>query len=155
MTPTEIRAAVQRLNSKTVAGEEEAWCELRDLGAEVVPYLREAYSTFGRWQGRVSLVFHSVRFARESEDAFQLGLQAINDRATLVRYRACSLLAYSLRKDALAPLKGLLKHDDQQTVDDAKAAIKAIKKQNHHLFRDRDSSGRVRWIVNESDREQH
>lgn len=155
MTPEDIRAAVQRLNSKTVAGEEEAWGDLRDLGVKVVPYLREAYPTFGRWQGRVSLVFHSIRYARESEDAFQLGLQAINDRATLVRYRACSLLAYSLRNDALRPLKKLLKHDDQQTVDDAKAAIKAIKKRNHHLFRDRDNSGRVHWIVNESDRESY
>ena len=152
MTPTEIRAAVQRLNSKTVAGEEEAWGELRDLGAEVVPYLREAYSMFGRWQGRMSLVFHSIRYARESDDAFQLGLEAISDRATLVRYRACSLLAYSLRKDALEPLKSLLKHDDQQTVDDAKAAINAIEKQNHHLFVDRDNSGRASWIVNEFDR---
>ena len=155
MTPNEIRSAVQRLNSKTVAGEEEAWDELRDLGAAVVPYLREAYPDFGRWQGRVSLVFHSIRYARVSEDAFQLGLQGINDRATLVRYRACALLAYSLRKDALKPLKALLKHEDQKTVEDAKAAIRAIKKQNHHLFIDRSNSGRTHWVVNESDRETH
>ena|SRR5688572_3220673 len=153
MTPSDIRAAVQRLNASTVAGEEEAWGALRELGVAVVPYLREAYPTFTRWQGRVSLVYHSIRYGRVSEDAFLLGLEAIEDRATLVRYRACSLLAYSLRKDALFRLKQLLKHQDPKTVADAKAAMRAIEKQNHHLFQDRDHSGRVKWVVNDADRE--
>jgi hypothetical protein len=144
---------VQRLNSSTVAGEEEARGSLRDLGVAVVPYLREAYPTFTRWQGRVSLVYHSIRYGRVSEDAFQLGLEALEDRATLVRYRACALLAYSLRKDALFRLKPLLKHHDSKTAADAKAAMRAIEKQNHHLFQDRDNSGRVKWVVNDADRE--
>ena len=152
MTPTEIRAVVQRLNSTTVAGEEAAWSELRGLGEAVVPYLREAYPTFKRWQGRVSLVYHSIRYARVSEDAFQLGLQALGDRATGVRYRACGLLAYSLRADALFRLNQLLQHEDANTIADAQAAITAIKKRNHHLFVDRDGSGRSFWVVNEEDR---
>jgi len=55
---------VQRLNGTSVAAEEEAWSSLRELGENVVPFLREAYPTFTRWQGRVSLVFHSIRYAR-------------------------------------------------------------------------------------------
>jgi hypothetical protein len=152
MTPEEIRAAVQRLNAPTVAGEEQAWSELRGLGVAVVPYLREAYPRFKRWQGRVSLVFHSIRYGRVSEDAFRLGLEALNDRATVVRYRACALLAYSLRKDALFCLNQMLEHRDAKTAADAKAAIAAIKEQNHHLFVDRDRSGRMIWVVNEEDR---
>jgi len=152
VTPTEIRAVVQRLNSTTVVGEEEAWNELRGLGEVVVPYLREAYPTFKRWQGRVSLVFHSIRYSRVSEDAFQLGLEASGDRVTVVRYRACGLLAYSLREDALFQLNQLLHHEDAKTVADARAAITAIKKRNHHLFVDRDGSGRSFWVVNEGDR---
>jgi hypothetical protein len=152
VTPAEIRAAVQRLNSRTVAAEEQAWSELRGLGEAVVPYLREAYPTFKRWQGRVSLVFHSIRYGRVSEDAFQLGLAALHDRATVVRYRACGLLAYSLREDALSRLNQMLRHDDAKTAADAKAAITAISKRNHHLFVDRDGSGRSFWVVNEEDR---
>ena len=152
MTPEEIRAAVQRLNGTSVAAEEEAWSSLRELGENVVPFLREAYPTFTRWQGRVSLVFHSIRYARVSEDAFLLGLDALNDRATLVRYRACALLAYSLRRDALPGLKHLLKHRDPRTIADATASIHAIEKQNHHLLVDRTGSGRTSWVVNEEDR---
>jgi hypothetical protein len=152
MSPSEIRAAVKDLNCKTVAGEQAAWARLQHLGVEVVPYLREAYPTFSRWQGRVSLVFHSIRYACISEDAFQLGLEALNDRATVVRYRACALVAYSLRRDALFALKKLLSHADSKTVEDAKAAMNAIRKQNHHLFQDRDQSGMVRWVVNPEDR---
>jgi hypothetical protein len=152
MTPTEIRATIKALNSNTVAGEEEAWSKLRHLGVEVVPYLREAYPSLSRWQGRVSLVFHSIRFARVSEEAFQLGLEALNDRATVVRYRACALLAYSLRKDALFALKRLLTHADSKTADNAAAAMNAIRRQNHHLFVDRDGSGNVSWVVNDEDR---
>lgn len=37
------------------------------------------------------------------------------------------------------------------TAEDAAAAIDAIERQNHHLFVDRDHSGRVRWSVNPDD----
>jgi len=61
------------------------------------------------------------------------------------------LLAYSLRKDALAKLRPLLQHSDPRTREDARAAIDAIEKRNHHLYVDRDHSGRARWVVNEGD----
>lgn len=153
MNANELSKLVGRLETTSVVAEEEAWGLLRPLGIEVVPFLRAAYPTFRKSQGRVSLVFHSIRYARSSEDAFQLGIAATKDRATLVRYRACGLLAYSLRKDALPVLRELLNHSDKRTSEDARAAIDAISHQNHHYFVDRDHSGRTTWVVNESDRD--
>lgn len=153
MNANELSKLVGRLETTSVVAEEEAWSLLRPLGIEVVPFLRAAYPTFRKSQGRVSLVFHSIRYARSSEDAFQLGIAATKDRATLVRYRACGLLAYSLRKDALPVLRELLNHSDKRTSEDARAAIDAISHQSHHYFVDRDHSGRTTWVVNESDRD--
>jgi hypothetical protein len=155
MSPDEIREKISRLQAANVRDEEEAWNELRPLGIRVVPYLLEAYPGFRKWSGRVSLVYHSIRYARKSEEAFQLGLEAINDRATLVRHRACSLLAYSLRREAIAYLTPLMSHSDDKTAEDAAAAIDAIENQNHHYFIDREHTSQSYWVVNPSDREDY
>lgn len=151
MTPAEIRAIVQALDTTSVDAAERRWSELKPLGASVIPYLAEFYPRCKRWQGRTSLVFHSIRYARVSEEAFQLGIAALQDKATLVRYRACSLLAYSLRKDALPFLHRLRTHADSKTAADAAAAIRAIEANNHHLFVDRTESGHSFWVVNDDD----
>jgi hypothetical protein len=151
MTPTEIRLLVLRLDTTSARDEEEAWAQLRGLGVTVVPYLREAYRTFRKSRGRVSLVFHAIGYARTSEEAFRLGVEALSDKATLVRYRACGLLAYSQRSDAVPHLKALLTHSDTRTVEDARAAIDAISNRNHHYFVDRGHSGRSFWQVSEGD----
>lgn len=83
------------------------------------------------------------QFSRESEVAFEMGILAAQDRSYAVRHYGCALLAYSLRADALPALSLLLKHSDRRTVEDAKAAIDAIKSKNHNFFRDRNYSGRV------------
>jgi hypothetical protein len=152
MSPEAIAVAVARLDTTRSSDREQAWDELRPLGRDVVPYLRRAYPQFRTWQGRVSLVFHAIPHARTSEDAFQLGLAALSDRATLVRYRACGLLAYSLRRDAIEPLETLLDHQDDETAKDARAAILAIRAQDHDLFVDRNLTGRTRWGVTEEDK---
>jgi hypothetical protein len=85
------------------------------------------------------------RFSRESEVAFRMGTVAVRDRAYAVRHYGCALLAYSLRTDALPALISLLKHADRPTVEDAKAAIDAIKSKNHNFFKDRDHSGKILW----------
>jgi|GEM_PF-1670577 len=151
MTPDEIQTQVRALESTTVRGEEDAWELLKPMGVSVCPYLLAAYPELKKSQGRVSLVYHSIRYARVSEEAFQLGVLALKDRASLVRYRACSLLAYSLRKDALPHLKPLLAHNDEKTAKDAEAAIDAIQSNNHHLFVDRTNSGNTFWVVNEGE----
>jgi hypothetical protein len=62
-----------------------------------------------------------------------------------VRHYGCTVLAYSLRKDAIPKLSLLVRHPDQRTAADATAAIDAIKGKNHNFFIDRDHSGRVLW----------
>lgn len=151
MTPAEIRERVRRLDTTSSREEQEAWNGLRELGAAVAPYLAEAYPSFRKWQGRASLVFHSIRYARVSDEAFRLGLDALADKATLVRYRACGLLAYSQRSEALPTLNALVGHHDSRTAEDARAAIDAITRRNHHYFVDRNHSGRSFWEVNEGD----
>jgi hypothetical protein len=151
MTPDEIRARVGRLDTTSVPAEAAAWAELRPLGAAVVPYLAEAYGAFRKSQGRAALVFHAIRYARVSDDAFRLGLAALADKATQVRHRACGLLAYALRREAVPRLTPLLQHADPRTAADAKAAIDAITHLNHHYFVDRAHTGRARWQVNEGD----
>jgi hypothetical protein len=83
-----------------------------------------------------------------------VGLAALADRSTVVRYRACGLCAYPLRQDALPGLRLLVSHKDKRTSEDAAAAIDAIEQQNHHLFVDREHSGRSFWVINEGDRQQ-
>jgi len=134
-----------------VSAEEGAWSELKQLGEAVVPYLAEGYGRMRRSRGRVSCVFHAIRYARTSEAAFQLGIAALKDKATLVRYRACGLLAYSLRHEAVPALRALFEHTDRRTADDARAAVDAIERRNHHYFIDRIHSGRTFWKVNADD----
>ena len=150
MNNEQIRETVSRLDVKKFTDQEKPWELLRPLGVSVVPYLLEAYPEFRLWQGRLACVYHSMRYARISEAAYQLGLVALTDRATLVRYRACGLLAYSLRPEAIPALKSLLQHPDEATQQDAAAAMKAIRKRNHHLFRDRDQTG-IQWVLNPED----
>jgi hypothetical protein len=151
MTEERIRELVCRLETSKTVEEEAAWAELKPLGEAVVPHLAEGYAKMKKATGRVSCVYHSMKYARVSEAAFQLGLAALTDRATLVRYRACGLLAYSLRADALPSLQAQLAHPDEETAADVRAAIDAIQHRNHHYFRDRDHSGRTFWTVNPGD----
>jgi len=74
-----------------------------------------------------------------------MGVAATQDRSYAVRHYGCALLAYSLRKEALPTLSALLKHSDHRSVEDARAAMDAIKHKNHHFFKDRDHSGKILW----------
>ena len=147
MNETKIRELISSLDTTKQLKAEKAWIELKPFGVSVVPYLAEAYFKLKKWQGRVPLVFHSIKYAKVSEESFKLGIEALNDKATLVRYRACGLLAYSQRKDAIPHLKKLLKHKDNKTVEDAETAIDAIKKKNHHFFIDRNHTGNMFWEI--------
>ena len=147
----QIAAAVDALDVRGAEEGEEAWAQLRPLGVGVVPYLRAAYPCFRTWQGRCALVFYATRYARISEDAFQLGLTAITDKSYMVRYRACGVLAYSLRKDALPALDEAATDAKPLVATSALAARNAILAKNHHLFADRSLSGRTMWTVNEGD----
>jgi hypothetical protein len=152
LSETEIRRLVGEIAANSPSAEA-AWETLRGLGAAVAPYLLEAYPGARRWQGRTALLFHAIRFARVSEDAYALGHRALADKSYMVRYRACMVLAYSLRADAVPALEALLQHADARTREDAARALDAIHHQNHHYFIDRGHTGRSFWVVNESDRQ--
>ena len=151
MNEAEIRRLVAALETNKVLEEEEAWARLKPLGPSVLSYFSEFYPKMKNSRGRASLVFHAIRYGRTHEEAFRLGVRALEDKATLVRYRACELLAYSLRRDAVPHLRKLLKHKDPKSVENAKAAIDAIRQQNHHYFMDRRHTGSIKWTVNEAD----
>jgi hypothetical protein len=151
MDDGQIRELVAALDTRRVQEEASAWTQLRPLGERVLPFLFEYFPRARTWQGRASLVHHSLRHARRSDLAFQLGLAGVRDRSHVVRHKACALLAYSLRKDAIPSLRLLLSHSDSRTVADARAAIDAIERQNHHFFQDRGHTGRVIWQVDDPD----
>jgi hypothetical protein len=138
---------VAALDTSNAAGQERTWAELRPLGAAVVPHLAQAFPRFRKWQGRACLVFHCIRHARASDAAFDLAVRALADKSHVVRYRACGLLAYSLRRDALPHLEPLLLHADRRTAEDAAAAVDAIRRGNHDFFVDRTHTGRAHWVV--------
>jgi hypothetical protein len=77
-----------------------------------------------------------------------LGYAAIVDKAKGVRYRGAMLLAYSLRKDALSPLRSALDTlAGGPGADDLAAAIDAIENENHNYFVDRTHSGKVMLTI--------
>ena len=149
MDEPEVRRQVEALDTTVTADADRAWEALRPLGAAVVPFFVEAFPRARRWQGRVAMVFHAIRYARESDAAFRLGMMALKDKSTMVRFRGCGLLAYALRQEALPALQELLGHADRRTVDDATAAIDAIRSRNHNYFVDRGHTGRVTWTMSD------
>lgn len=123
--------------------------ELRKLGNELPKLLLEKYRASRKWQARSSCVYHSIRYARSSREALQLGVEALSDKSHAVRYRACMLLAYSLDKSVLSSLKQLeISNLNDETLLDVRAAIDAIENQNSDYFVDRDHSGNVTLRIN-------
>jgi hypothetical protein len=145
LTNEEIAMLVERLGSAGgVLDEEHVWEQLEPIGARVLPFFLDAYARTRRWQGRVSFVFHAIKYARTDPLASKLAVAALSDKSRLVRYRACMLLACALDRGALPALRQTLMHSDAATVEDAHAAIDAIENSNHHYFVDRSHSGRVK-----------
>jgi hypothetical protein len=122
-----------------------AWTIAESMGDDLLVLLSEALPQIRKSPGRASIMRYVGKFSRTSDVAFRMGVAATLDRAYAVRHYACALLAYSLRPTALPTLSSLLTHADRRTVEDAKAAIDAIKNKNHNFFHDRDHSGKVNW----------
>jgi hypothetical protein len=117
----------------------------------LIPLLIETYPQLRRSAGRASILFWLVGFARTHQAVIALATSALLDRAFLVRERACSILAYSLRPDVLPQLVRLQTHEDLRTRADAAAAIDAISNRNHHYYVDRTHTGKTFWGVNPGD----
>ena len=89
---------IKKLDTTSFIEQDKYWTEIKNLDIDIPKYFLKAYPVFKKCQGRVHLVFSCVKYARTSESAFELGVQALNDKATLVRYRGASILAYFYRE---------------------------------------------------------
>jgi len=145
MQDERIETLVEAFSTSRRSEIDAAWVVADSMGTELLALFAEALPRIRKSEGRASIMRYVGRFSRESEVAFRMGTVAVGDRAYAVRHYGCALLAYSLRKDALPSLISLLKHSDLRTVEDARAAIDAIKNKNHNFFKDRDHSGRIFW----------
>jgi hypothetical protein len=145
VTPAQIRRLVSEYSLRSSYGSEPHFDEIASLGAAVVPYFLEAFPKSRRWQQRASFLYAANRHARRSKEAVALAVSALNDKSREVRYRACLLLACSLDESAIAALKAVSCHDDQQTREDVAAAIDAITSKNHNYFVDRTHSGKITY----------
>ena len=140
-----IEAELKKLDGRGSDEEYKAVKELSKLGEKFPELLLRKYRISKKWGERASCVYHSIKYAKTSNDSFQLGIIATQDRSKNVRYRACMLLAVAQKEEAITELETLLK--DIDSTDDAAAAIDAIKNKNHHYFVDRDHSGMVKLNV--------
>jgi hypothetical protein len=145
MQDTRVEALVHAFNTSLRPEIDAAWVVANSIGDDLLPLFAEAFPQIRKWGGRASIIRYVGKFSRQSDVAFKLGEVAVRDRAYDVRHYGCALLAYSLRAEALPTLHTLLRHANRRTVEDAKAAIDAIKSKNHNLFRDRGHSGKVLW----------
>jgi hypothetical protein len=152
MNEDEIERLLNLLDGKGSNQEYDAIEEIRKISGDRFPYyLHMKYRKSKRMAQRASCVFFASGYARSSEDAFQLGLEALHDKSQVVRYRACGLLAFAQNLRAMPFLRLALEkfESHQVTRADVSAAIDAIENKNHHYFHDRKHSGMVTWNVTE------
>lgn len=75
-------------------------------------------------------------------------MAALIDKSKAVRYRACMLLAYSLKKEALLSLEAARENEkSNEVIADIDAAIDSIINQNSHYFVDRKHTGKIFFNV--------
>ena len=141
MHTEEIEVLLSKLDGSGSDTEFSAVTALQSTGM-LPALLLGKYQRSRAWQERASCVYHAIKFARESQEAFELGVNALRDKSKVVRYRAAMLLAISQRREAIPHLQQLQTLGGTSAAD-AKAALQAIESGNQNLFVDRDGSGMV------------
>ena len=132
-------------------GSDREWAavhELRTLGTELPKFLLKKFRSATSWKVRNLCVYHSMRYAKISPEAVEVGLLAISDKSKEVRYRGAMLLAYSQRRDVMSALQdavGAL--SGKSGAEDLIAAFDAIDNGNHHLFVDRKRTGKFKLTI--------
>lgn len=125
------RAAIKRLKSLA-------------LGAELPTYLRQKYHKETKKNARMACLLLSLQYARDSEEAYKLGIDALDDRYKDVVGLAGCLLAISLRKEALPVLSRFAEEAKvEECKDYALRAIDAIEHQNSHYYLDVEHTGKA------------
>ena len=111
----------------------------------------EAFPQIKNWAGRMHIMYSLPQFARSDKQVVEVARFGLNDRSRIVRYYACQVLAYSLDRESIPFLEAILDHADEKTRGYAADAIKAITKQNHHLWMDPNETGRYFWVLRPGD----
>jgi hypothetical protein len=133
VSSTEVATLLAELDGSGSDRELGAVTKLHDmLGKDFPRYLLQKYTVSKDRAVRGSCVYHATKYAKFSEDAISLARLALQDKSQLVRYGACTLLAYSLRKDLLLELHEILATTPKNSKEDVLAAIDAIANQNHN-----------------------
>jgi len=124
--------------------EYKAIIELKKMNENLPILLLKKYKEAKKWGERAACVYHSISYARDFPEALQLGIIALTDKSKVVVYRACMLLAYSLKREALFALQNTKENiTNEDILKDINAAIDAIENQNSNFFVDRDHSGKI------------
>jgi hypothetical protein len=152
MSSLNAEADIERLlDQLDGGGSEREWSaaiELRSrLGNTLPDRLLPRYRLAKKWSARSSHVYHAVRYASDSSAAIELALLALHDKAKVVRYRACMLLACSQKTELLPLLHDMVAGVPEDTKADLMAAIDAIEYQKVDYFVDRDHSGMTSLVV--------
>ena len=112
------------LDGRSSAGMQEGIEKLEALGVDIPGLMMKRYKFSRRWADRTSCVYHCIKYAKTSEDAYQIGIIALKDKSKTVRHQACILLSAAQNKDAIEHLEELL--SDEASRDDASAAIDVL-----------------------------
>lgn len=140
----EIDSLIHLLDGSGSDSEWGAAIQLRSkLGSDLPGRLLKNFDLQKKAAAKTSFLYHSIRYAKESDDAIQLGLKGLLEKSKEVRYRACMLLAYSQKREVVPELARLLDKIPVASRDDLLAAIDAISNQNPNFFVDRDHSGKI------------
>ncbi len=124
--------------------EYEAIEKLRMHPDKLPSLLLEKYKMARKAKIRSACVHYATRYAKDNQVAFDLGIIALGDKSKHTRHLACLLLSWSLRTDALSKLEEAeLSCNNEETLEDIRAAIDAIQNQNSDYFVDREHSGMV------------
>lgn len=143
MIETRITNLIDKLDGSGSDEEFDAVHKLQKM-SEFPKLLLKKYHSSKDWRARSSCVYHAIKYARYNDDAFLIGIEALNDRSKFVIYRACMLLAYSLNENALKPLAAAIdRQTKREIVEDLEAAFDAITSGNHNFFIDREHSGKM------------
>ena len=103
---------------------------LEAMGADVPQLLLKKYRISRRWSDRASCVYHCIRYVSESEDAYALGIAALDDRSRIARKRACILLSNAQNPRTIEKLQRLL--SNPASAADAQTAIDTLANLDHN-----------------------
>ena len=125
----EVHEHLAYLDGRSSEDMHEAIAKLEALGVDIPGLMMKKYRISRRWADRASCVYHCIKYARTHEDAYQVGITALQDKSRAVRHKACLLLSAAQKQEAIEHLEQLL--SDKTSRNDAVAAIDVLLNLKH------------------------